>query len=521
MRIARIARWSLYGVVALLLGVVVYYSCFLLYKSWVKPYAAVFAASRSAPSKRIAGGERSGFRLLIDNDDALMSRVVLADRAERTIDLQYYIFDADATGRLIAEHLLAAADRGVRVRVLVDDLDAGDAFAMLRRLDAHPNVEVRLFNPFRTRDPSLVSKVVQFMIDGRRLNRRMHNKSYIVDDDVAIIGGRNLGDAYFEDDPASEPHFRDLDVIAIGGVVPQTTRAFDKYWTSAAAEPVRTPASAALTPADMAQLRGRLARTARALAHSDYAAGLPDALPGGSTAERPGQWSWGRAAVVSDEPEKVEDVADGVTAQSPWPRLDSMIGAARNEVLLVAAYFVPGDRYSAYLAARAQRGVKVKVLTNSLAATDEPMVNAGYAHYRRELLAGGVELYELKPSLANQDPEHGKSAGVSLHAKAAVIDRHLVFIGSMNLDLRSKLLNTEMGVIADCPELAAATRDFFEHATSARSAYHVMLDEHGNMVWRATGTSGAPVVYTHEPDVSIWRRGEVDLLRLLPLDELL
>ena len=499
-------------------------ACSSLRTSYVKPYSAAFAAPPDAPTTQLVRATltdhagQSGFRLLVNNRDALMSRIALADRATRSIDLQYYIYDNDATGRLVSQRLLAAADRGVRIRMLLDDLDAGDAEHVLDGLDGHPNIEVRLFNPFHTRNPSLLSRVGQFLIDGPRLNRRMHNKSFIVDNTVAIVGGRNIGDAYFED--GDTQHFSDLDVIAIGPVVPQTSRAFDTYWNSSEAYPVKAFDSTKADGQDLANLRKMLPVGARAIAHSDYASALVDALPGGANVERPGQWLWGPASVVADKPQKVDSDNDGNAALRMEPKLDSMIGSAQKEVLLISAYFVPGDEDTKFFTTLARRGVKVKVLTNSLAATDEPMVHAGYARYRRDLLKGGVELYELRPIAGKQPPAHGTSSGVSLHAKAIVVDRRLVFIGSMNMDQRSKLLNTEMGVIADSPDLAKATVEFFNSASDPHNAFHVTL-ENDTMTWCAAGPDGKLALSTHEPDVPLSRRIEVYLLRVLPIDGLL
>jgi len=497
-------------------------ACSTLRTSYVKPYSAAFAAPAGAPTTEYAQAKvndhdgRSGFRLLVDNNDALMSRVVLADKATRSIDLQYYIYDDDATGRLVSQRLLAAADRGVRVRLLVDDLDAGDAEQTLDGLDAHPNIEVRLFNPFHTRNPSLLSRIGQFLIDGPRLNRRMHNKSFVVDNSVAILGGRNIGDAYFKE--GDTQHFRDLDVIAIGPVVEQTSHAFDTYWNATPAYPVKAFDSSKDGGEALAKLRQKLAGTARATSDSAYASSLGAALPGGAAVDKPGQWMWGRASIVADQPQKVEGKDDPALLLDP--KLDSMIGGAQHDVMLISAYFVPGDEDTKLFTALARRGVHVKVLTNSLAATDEPMVHAGYARYRRDLLKGGVDVYELRPLVGNQPAAHGASSGVSLHAKAVVVDRKRVFIGSMNIDERSKLLNTEMGVIADSPDLAAATAEYFNSATKPINAYHVTIDD-GTMHWTALGDDGKMKIEAHEPDVPLARRLEVYTLRVLPIDGLL
>lgn len=518
-------RWPVRACVCAL--VVVLGACSSLRTSYVKPYSAAFAAPKATTTARYvasttAGHENeSGFRLLTNNNDALMSRVMLADRATRSIDLQYYIFDADATGRLIAQRLLAAADRGVRVRLLVDDLDSGDAEHMLDALDAHPNIEVRLFNPFMTRNPSIFSKIGQFMIDGPRLNRRMHNKSFIVDNTAAIVGGRNIGDAYFE--TGDTQHFRDLDVIMIGPVVPEASRAFDVYWNDHAAYPVKAFDTTHADGTDVDKLRERLKTDARPLSQSDYASVLVDALPGGRNIDHPGQWAWGPARLVADTPAKVDDENDDPSLLLQ-PKLDTMIGSAQSEVLMISAYFVPGEEDTKYFTSLAKHGVKVRVLTNSLAATDEPLVHAGYSRYRRELLEGGVELYELRPLVGNQPAALGTSSGVSLHAKCIVVDRQRIFIGSMNMDQRSKLLNTEMGVVTNSPELASAVGDYFDRAVLPKNTFRVVLDgtgPHSPMVWQSIDDQGNPITYRHEPDVPISRSVEVNVLRFLPIDGLL
>ena len=251
--------------------------------------------------------DQSGFRLLTRSTNALLSRVSLADHAKHSIDLQYYIFNNDATGRLVAQRLLAAADRGVRVRLLLDDINASDTMDLLDALDAHPNIEVRLFNPFATRAPSLLSRATQFLLDAHRLNRRMHNKSFIVDGNVAIVGGRTIGNGYFDADDAT--NFRDLDLIAIGPVVKQASQAFDEYWNCDAAYPVTTYGKHA-DHQDLAKVRTDLAHDARTFAASDYLQATLDADFHGATADNPGKWFWGPAELVADQPEKIETSDD-------------------------------------------------------------------------------------------------------------------------------------------------------------------------------------------------------------------
>ena len=463
---------------------------------------------------------QSGFRLLTLSTNALLSRIALADHAKHSIDLQYYIFTSDMTGHLLMQHLLTAADRGVRVRILIDDNNFNDKDHLFGALNTHPNIKIRLFNPLQTRNPTLLSRAMQFMLEWQRLNRRMHNKSFIVDNSVAIIGGRNIGDAYFDAD--SDTHFRDLDVVAIGPVVQEASTAFDAYWNCDAAYPLKNLTKASDPSQDLATARKVLAHDVRLYAESDYARSVLDELPDGATADRQGLWFWGDAQLVADEPEKIETRRD-VPALRIGPKLGAMIDGAQHEMLAITPYFIPGNEGTNKLKSLAERGVSVKVLTNSLASTDEPAAHVGYVHYRKTLLEGGVQLYELRPSVGQSQPStaFGRSSGVSLHAKTIVIDERQVFIGSLNMDQRSKLLNTEMGIIVDSPALAKAVSDFFNTAALPANAYHVMIDPaYHHLSWHALNRN-KQISYRNEPEASMKRRMEVLFLRMLPIEGLL
>jgi putative cardiolipin synthase len=461
----------------------------------------------------------SGFRLLADNTRALMTRIALADRATRSIDLQTYIFANDATGRLMAQRLLAAADRGVHVRLLVDDIDIANQEFAFAALDAHPNIEIRLFNPFLLRKHGFFSRAAQVLVDGRRLNRRMHNKAYSVDGNVMIVGGRNIGDEYF--DAARDRNFRDLDVLAIGPVVAQAVQNFDRYWNSDEAVPVAMFHNSHADAKHLDRLRVRLQNDARHFAESDYAGGNLDddtvAMP-----DRGNPWHWGHAELISDEPAKA-DVDNKKILFRLSPRMGSLMAEAQHELCLISPYFIPGDSGTKFLTGLAGRGVTVRVLTNSLAANDEPAVHAGYTQYRAALIKGGVDLYELRPVNGQEQKgtDLGRSSGVSLHAKALVIDGHKVFVGSLNMDPRSKLLNTEMGVIVDCPELAKEIGEFFATAIDPQRSYHVTAPDPGHRLQWSDKEGDRTVSYDHDPDVSWWKRAEVQLLRLLPIEGLL
>lgn len=521
-------RWR--QIVPGLLAILVLGGCATLRKDFPRTHTTALPPKADTPSTRYVHREvarhdaLSGFRLLTFSTNALMSRVVLADHAEHTLDLQYYIFANDATGRLVAQRLLAAADRGVRVRLLLDDINVDDQIDMLDALDSHPNIEVRLFNPFGTRARSGLGKAAQFVLDGSRLNHRMHNKSFIADNTVAIVGGRNIGDDYF--DAGDSTHFRDLDLIAIGPVVRQTSQAFDAYWNCDAAYPVKAFSGEHPGHLELATLRQQLGKEARKFAQSDYAQATLEQLPHGPSGDRPGKWFWGPATLVADQPAKIDTDEDDPSLRI-GPDIKALLDSARHDVELISPYFIPGDEGTEFLTGLASRGVRVQVLTNSLASTDEPAVHAGYSRYRLPLLRGGVQLYELRPAPGAKQPatDAGKSSGVSLHAKAIVVDSHEVFIGSMNMDERSRLLNTEMGIIVDNAPLAAAVERYFKNATQPTSAWRVMLDPttppaKATLRWQGED-DGRLVTHDSDPDATTGRKAEVGLIKLLPVESLL
>ncbi|MBU6247349.1 MAG: phospholipase D family protein [Xanthomonadaceae bacterium] len=502
--------------------------CATLHRDFVRQPSTAEPPRRDTPDTRYVQHEvarhpgLSGFRLLTFSSNALMSRVVLADHARHTLDLQYYLFADDDTGRLVAQRLLAAADRGVRVRLLLDDINVGGELDMLDALDAHPNIQVRLFNPFDTRAHSGLAEAAQFVLDGSRLNHRMHNKSFIMDNTVAVIGGRNIGDDYF--DAGDTTHFRDLDLIAIGPVVRQASQAFDAYWNCDASYPLKAYDGKHAGPAELAKLRRELDEHARRFAQSDYAQATLDQLPHGPSGDRPGKWFWGHAVLVADQPAKIH--ADDPELRI-GPDIRALMDGARHDIRLISPYFIPGDDGTRFLTGIAARGVRVQVLTNSLASTDEPAVHAGYSRYREPLLRGGVELYELRPQPGEKQPatDAGKSSGVSLHAKAIVVDSRETFIGSMNMDERSRLLNTEMGIIVDNAPLAKAVERFFDSATAPTRAWRVLLDpseppQDASLVWRGMD-DGHMATLTSEPDATAARKVEVGLIKLLPVENLL
>jgi putative cardiolipin synthase len=316
-------------------------------------------------------------------------------------------------------------------------------------------------------------------------------------------------------------------VIAIGPVVAPISTMFDAYWNSDLAFPVTAYTSSQASAEDLARLRDELTRDARAFAESDYAQELAEDLPNGPSADRKGRWFWGPATLIADEPNKADPAKDGQTLLI-GPRLKGMLDDAQRQALLISPYFIPGDKGMQYIAGLSGRGVTIKVLTNALAATDEHEVHAAYSHYRIPLLEAGVDLFELRP-VPGRPPSgtHGSSSGESLHAKAMIVDQHMVFVGSMNFDPRSRELNTEMGVIADSPELAAALSRYFDSATAPENAFHVVLERREGspgskpaLRWIAVD-DGQPVKFDYDPETSRWLRMKVSLMRIVPIEGML
>lgn len=455
----------------------------------------------------------SGIYPLADSRDAFAVRAGVAEAAERTLDIQYYIWEKDMTGTLLFEALHRAADRGVRVRLLLDDNTTSGLDPILAALDSQPNIEVRLFNPFVIRKPR-----IGYLTDFSRANRRMHNKSFTADNQVTIIGGRNIGDEYFG---ATEGLlFVDLDVLAVGPVVSDVSRDFDLYWASASSYPADRILPA-VNPAQIAEI----AAAASAVEQDPAAVAYVNALRQSSSVhdlmEGRLPMDWARTHMVSDDPAK------GLGRAAPevlFPRqLREAIGEPATDVELVAAYFVPSTAGVDSLASLVKRGVKVRVLTNSLAASEGPYVPAGYTKYRKSLVEAGITLYEMRRLTPNTRELKGVgllgSSGSSLHAKTFSVDRARFFVGSFNFDPRSRKLNTELGFVIDSPLLAQEIEAAF-NSTIPANAYEVRLSETGRLYW-IERREGEVVRHDTEPGTSVWLRSTVWFLSLLPIEWLL
>ncbi|HEX5123451.1 MAG TPA: phospholipase D family protein [Rhodanobacteraceae bacterium] len=469
-------------------------------------------------------GDDSGLRLLTNSIDALLARLALADRAKHSIDLQYYIFHGDATGKLVAQHLLAAADRGVRVRVLLDDLHEGPRDAVLHALDGHRNIEIRVFNPFYERAQGKWDLGKQFVGDFSRLNRRMHNKAYIIDGAAAIVGGRNIGDEYF--DASGGVNFRDLDILLIGPVVAEVSHVFDAYWNSGPSMPIEAFKHPDVPQVDIDSVRKALEENAAQVRATEYGAGvLTEVAELRTKGIRPHEWAWGPAEFLADDPDKVTPDVDTKDLHLA-PHVREWLDGAQKQILLISPYFVPGDKGVAYLTDKRAKGIEVAVLTNSLASTDADAVYAAYGPYRPKLLEAGVRIYELKPNAVRSKKQQHLIASTesssSLHSKLIVVDDDKAFIGSMNLDPRSHNLNTEDGVLVTSSAIAQDLIQTFKLATDPSVTYEVKLKSGSTSeVYWETKENGETVLFDDAPQTSGWRRFKAGFTRVLPVEGLL
>ncbi|MFO1393038.1 MAG: phospholipase D family protein [Steroidobacteraceae bacterium] len=462
-----------------------------------------------APAEAAHPGE-SAFRLVSDGAEAYVIRSRSALVAERSLDVQTYIWNSDGTGQVLAYRVLQAADRGVKVRLLVDDMDARSKNYGFAALAAHPNIEVRMFNPFQSRTGTMAF-LFEAMGSFDRINRRMHNKTWIADNRIAVVGGRNLGDEYFG--ASAEVNFLDLDFAMIGPVVREASESFDKYWNSPLAYPMELLAPHDVTPESLQRLRkttesfeppDNLRRYAKAVKHNDSVQRL---LAG----DWPMEWA-SRYQFLSDDPLKVLGQGGGVAGSQVLTLLGPMVTHSREKLSVISPYFVPGEAGTRAFVDAAQGGSDVAVLTNSLAANDVAAVYGGYAEWRVPLLKGGVKLYELKPEPGRKvRSSMFGSSGASLHTKALTADGEYVFVGSFNLDPRSTSLNCEQGVFVQDKVLSSQLETLFRTDSAGDRAWSVTLVD-GELRW-----SDGKNTYDSAPDASLGRRFQAWLAGVLPI----
>lgn len=460
---------------------------------------------------------QSAFALLQHGPAALLARAVLADLATATLDVQYYIYEGDLTGTLLTQRLLQAADRGVHVRLLLDDKNLRGSDEALKLLSSHPRIEIRVFNPYRIRARWV--RPLELAVRFRQLHRRMHNKLFLVDGVAGIFGGRNIGNNYFDADDRA--NFADFDVFAAGRLVEEARASFEAYWRHRLAVPAEALSGARVTRAQLDAGRADLARRLDAAGDLDERYERARARLVEIIEDPDATLTWAEAEFVADPPGKLEP---GHRGGSPvLGRLVELWDGARHEMLIESAYFVPSRRGAAFIVRQARQGVRTRLLTNSLAANDVTVVHVGYAKYRRRLLKAGVELYEFQQQAAPGEDDlkiaPQRRSNASLHAKVAVADRSLTWIGSFNLDPRSAALNTELAVVIHSEQLAQEAAALILRDLEPDRAWRVTLEPRRagglEMVWRGL-RGGVAVRESGEPDATLWQRLVVNTVKWIP-----
>ena len=467
--------------------------------------AAQSSFGRSIQAQAAPYQGRSGFRLLPNSSEAFMARAELIRNAQISLDLQYYIVHDGISTRMLVDELLKAADRGVRVRILLDDTTSDGLDQIIATLAAHPKIEIRLFNPLHLGRSTGATRAMGRLFNLSLQHRRMHNKLWLADNSVAIVGGRNLGDEYFDAEP--NLNFTDIDMLSVGPVAEQLGHSFDQYWNSALSKPIDDFVANMPSKSDLAAARVRLEASLAESRQQNHA--LYNRLrtyqtqPRMDTWRRELIWAWNQA--LWDAPSKVLAKADPDPRLLLTTQLAPELEGVNHELIMISAYFVPGQPGLVYLTGRADAGVSVSLLTNSLEATDVPAVHGGYAPYRKALLEHGVKLFELRrqPGSGPHLFKHGMSSDSSLHSKAMIFDQQKSFIGSFNFDPRSGLWNTEVGVLVDSPELAAEARKLALQGMAPALSYEPQLEQ-GKIVW-VTEDNGQLHTLHHEPG-NWWRR---------------
>jgi putative cardiolipin synthase len=453
---------------------------------------------------------KSGFALIPNNHQAFINRVGLAEFAEKSLDIQYYIWADDTIGNLLAERILRAADRGVRVRFLIDDLNFQKRDSLAAGFSAHPNIEVRIFNPALHRSLRAVEMAASF----NRLNKRMHNKVMVMDNACAIIGGRNIADDYFGMHPESNK--RDLDIAASGPVVREISTTFDEFWNSKAAVPIEILIKKDTTLSDLAHSSKKLRQP---LSPDDLPFPIDEDIEilRKRVEHIANNMVWAEGKVLYDSVQSMKHNGQGPTVNA---QLRQALRNAKNSVLVESAYFVMRDEGVDLAKYYQKKGVKVRVLTNSLASNDVIAAQAGYKHKADDLIRHGVEIYELRPDAEDvlKETMIGHKGTSGLHTKTLVIDQRLSFVGSYNFDPRSADINSEIGLFVDSPEFAAQICSFLDRGVLPRNAYHLTLDQRGKRQWK-TIVDGKEQVWHVDPNTSLFQRLKAEFLGLLPIDD--
>jgi len=462
---------------------------------------------------------QSGFYLLSDNTDAFVARFALATIAEKTLDIQYYIMHSDASGRYLAYAILSAADRGVHVRILVDDINLSGRDSIFKTMSQHKNIEIRIFNPLSNRD---WFRNIELLTNLDRAGRRMHNKTFIADNASAIVGGRNIGDEYF--DARNNLNFVDLDLLTVGPIVSDITKSFDDYWQSHWATPIESLSKTRVVKKQLMTLRRKLKDKWHRAKNTGYFQTIKNADFTQKIINKQVDFIWAEATLFYDRPEKISKNTLNQTIHI-GPQVMPYFERANNEILIATPYFVPGNKGSKWFRDKQANGTDITILTNSLTATDVIAVHAGYKKYRKQLVASNIRLHELKPTAQTTLSKTAKliegSRHASLHAKYMVVDQQYVFVGSANIDPRSQFLNTEIGIMVNSKELAKLTTELFKKSTSLENSYQLQLNMAENKLVWITDEDGNEVRFSAEPEAGFFRKLAVFILSLLPIESLL
>lgn len=461
----------------------------------------------------------SGFMLLVHGSKSFEMRLALIQAAEKTLDIQYYLVNDDRTAHLLLEAILQAAARGVRVRFLIDNIGLDKVDRMLSMLDGVKNIETRVFNPFVTRDQPFLSRMVGMFTDIGQMTKRMHNKTLISDNQMGIIGGRNLGDEYFDEDKNS--NFNDIDILSAGPVTADISHSFDRYWNSDEAFPISVLERPASDPKEIAKIRTTIQQEWAEAQKTEKGKSLLNSRLAERLKNSDVDFIWARGEVIVDAPAKIKEDKEDATSK-PLLRFADMAEKAEKEIIIVSPYFVPQEEGTEWLAGLAKKGVKIRVLTNSLASTDVVAVHTGYRRYRQDIVNAGIELYEMKP-VNSQRPRQrmlGSTAPprANLHGKFFIIDRSHLIIGSQNFDPRSDELNTEIALNIHSAALSEKTARLAEDLMSPKNSYEITKEEDGSLAWKSEEKGETKITGRADPKAGFIRRVEVFLLSLLPVE---
>ncbi len=456
---------------------------------------------------------KSGFHLIPYGQEAFTARIAMAKMAEKSLDLQYYLWHSDSTGTLLAFHILKAAERGVKVRILVDDIGLAGYDSIIASMDAHPNIQIRLFNPLAHRS----FRALDFISDFGRVNRRMHNKTFVMDNTVAIIGGRNIGDHYYA--VSKGRNFRDMDIAAAGPVVRQISNVYDHFWNGDWSVPISVLADRTYTKKDLTSVK-------EAMRQKITTDNLPYSLDKDVSSLRSrllsirNNFIWAHGQFVWDDPSVMRKKTDNQKG-TMIEKLEQRVNSVQKHLYIESAYFVPRDSGITSLKQLNSRGVKVRLLTNSMASNDVISAHAGYAAYRKKLLESGVKLYELRPDAGGNMVTNKElltdTVKSGLHTKTMIFDDNAVFVGSFNLDPRSAAINTEGGLYIESEKLAKQVIDYMNEGIQLKNSYRVLFDTQKEVAW-VTEIDGKRVIYHNEPETSDWARFKSGFIQMLPIE---